>query len=96
MSEKSLYFIINLDLATVRTESDPYELRTEKDFVFVLGLSGSASISIGHGDFFDLAQGMKIELEAYTRKEIEVINESQESKELVMLVGTRGKCQISI
>lgn len=93
---KQKYFILSLDLDTRRTKSEPYELRTEKDSLFVLALSGNASISIDHNDFFSLGQNMRIELEPNTRKEIEIINESQESKSLVLFVGTQKKCQISL
>lgn len=93
---KQKYFIVNLDLETARTKSEPYELRTAKDSLFVLALSGNASISIEHGEFFDLQAGMKILLQENEQKEIEIINESQESKSLVLFLGTQKKCQISL
>jgi hypothetical protein len=96
MSEKSLYFIIPVDLGEHRTESSPYEFSTTKDCLSVLSLTGLAEISINNGDFFDLAQEMKILLEKDKRKNIEIINTSQPGKNLIIFVGTQKKCQISL
>ena len=93
---KQKYFIVSLSLDIARTKSEPYELRTDKDSLFVLTLSGNASISIDHNDFFSLGQNMRIKLERETRKEIEVINTSQPGKNLIIFVGTQKKCQITL
>lgn len=93
---KEKYFIVSLGLNTARTKSSPYELRTEKDCLFVLALSGNASISIDHGEFFDLQAEMKISLQPNEQKEIEIINSSQPGKSLILFIGTRGKCTLQL
>jgi len=96
MSEKSLYFIIPLDLTRERTESSPHEFSTTKDYLYVLELTGTASISIQNGDFFLLQAGMKILLQTDERKNVEIINNSQPGKSLILFLGIREKCEVWI
>lgn len=96
MSEKSLYHIIKVDLAEKRTKSQPYEITVGKgkDYIYILSLTGTAQASIYNGEFFDLAQGMKIVLEKDQRQTIEVVNPSQVNKNLIFFIGTQGKCEV--
>lgn len=96
MSEKSLYFIVPIDLAKKRTTSSPHEFSTTKDYLFVLSLTGTAEISINNGDFFPLQAGMRILLEKDERKNIEITNNSQPGKSLTVFLGTRGKCESAL
>lgn len=92
---KQNYFIITLDLDTARSQSQPYEVRTKKDCLFVLSLSGTAQISIDHGEFFPLHARMKILLEKDERKEIEIVNISQPGS-LLLFLGSQAKCEIMV
>lgn len=93
MNGKVLYHVISLNLGEERSESRPYEIRTDKDYLFILSLDGSASLSISGGDFFPLKEEMRILLPS-EQKEIEIINPSQVEKSLQLFVGEKGKCEV--
>lgn len=93
MNRKPLYHIIPIDLGVERTKSKPYELGTQKDYIFILTCSGTAQMSISGGDFFPLKEGMQILLPPEL-KEIEITNETQIGKNLTLFLGTQKQCEV--
>lgn len=63
------------------------------DFLTILSLDGTAEISIDRGDFFPLAQKMRLYLGG-KQKRIEIINSSQPDKWLKLLISRKSELEV--
>jgi len=96
MNENYRYHTIDLGKERQKDANSvlaPWSIQTKLDFIVVLTLTGTASLSVDHGDYFPLTQKMRVYLGG-KRKFIQIINSAQEGKFLKLLISRKTDLEV--